>query len=75
MFFLSQYFKFSQHFFSSQSDAIMKQECYHENVSNSQNSHLDIHKKARISFIFNIFSNFETELVSDNNEKENLEYL
>ncbi len=75
MSFLSQHSEFSQHLFSSQSDAIMKQEHYHENMSNSQNSHLNIHKKARISFISDIFSDFEAELVSDNNEEENLEYL
>ena len=75
MFFLFQHFEFSQHFFFSQSDVIMKQECYCENMLNSQNSYLDIYKRARIFFIFNIFSDFEAELVSDNNEEENLEYL
>ena len=73
--FLSQHFKFSQHLFFSQLNAIMKQEHCHENVSNSWNSHLDIHKRARISFIFDISLNFEVRLVSDNNEEENLEYL
>ena len=75
MSFLSQHSEFSQHLFFSQSDAIMKQEHCHENVSNSWNSHLNIHKKVRISFISDIFSDFETELVSDNNEEENLKYL
>ena len=75
MSFLSQYSEFSQHFFFSQLDAIMKQEHCHENVSNSQSFHLDIHKKARIFFIFNISSDFEAELVSDNNEEKNLKYL
>ena len=75
MFFLFQHSEFSQHLFFSQSDAIMKQECCHENVSNSQSSHLNIHKKIRISFISDIFSDFEVKLISDNNEEENLKYL
>ena len=75
MFFLSQHSEFSQHFFFSQSDTIMKQECCHKNMSSSQSSHLDIYKRAKISFISNISLNFETELVSDNNEEKNLKYL
>jgi len=75
MSFLSQHFKFSQHLSSPQSDAIMKQEHCCENVSNSQSSHLDIHKRARISSIFNISLDFEAGLVSGNDEEENLEYL
>ena len=53
----------------------MKWECCSENVSNSQNSHSNIHKRDRISFISDIFLNFEAESVSDNNEEENSEYL
>jgi hypothetical protein len=61
--------------FLSQSDAIMKQKCYHENASNLWSSHLDNYKRARISFVSNISLDFEAGLVSDNNEEENLEYL
>ena len=75
MSFLSQHFKFSQHLFFSQSNAIMEQEHCHENVPNSRSSHLDIHKRARISSISDIFLGFEAGLVSDNDEEENLEYL
>src|SRR5438552_8823416 len=73
MSFLSQHSEFSQHLLFSQSDAIMEQEHCRENVSNSRSSHLDIYKRARISFISDIFPGFEAELVSDNNEEENLE--
>ena len=75
MSFLSQHSKFSQHLFFSQSDAIMEQERCRENVPNSQNSHLDIHKRARISSISDISPGFEAGLVSDNDGEENLEYL
>src|SRR5947207_3507306 len=75
MSFLSQHFEFSQHLFFSQSDAIMEQEHCCENVPNSRSSHLDIHKRARISSISNIFPGFEAGLVSGNNGEENLGYL
>ena len=42
---------------------------------NSWSFYLDIYKRARISFIFNISPDFEAGLVLDNNKEEDLEYL
>ena len=53
----------------------MKQECYYKNIPNSQSSYLDIHKRARISSISDIFPDFEAGLVSGNDGEEDLEYL
>ena len=72
---LSQHSEFSQHLSSPQSDAIMEQERCRENVPNSRSSHLDIHKRARISSTSDISPGFEAGLVSGNGGEEDLGYL